>query len=167
MTKEVKIGNIAIGGDAPIAVQSMLSKHYSDLDGNVEQSVELEKAGCDINRVSVPNEKALELIPAIKSATKMPLVADIHFDYRLAIKSVEMGVDKIRFNPGNIGSDEKAKMVIDCCRASGIPIRIGVNSGSLDKETERKHGRPSGQALFESAMRHVRLIENRDRKSVV
>ncbi len=167
MTREVKIGNIVIGGGHPIAVQSMLNRHYSDIEGNVEQSIELENAGCDINRVSIPNDEALKLIPAIKAVTKMPLVADIHFDYRLALKSVEAGIDKIRFNPGNIGSDEKARMVVDCCKSHGIPIRVGVNSGSLEKELLKKYGGPTGEALYESAMRHVRLIEDTGYNNIV
>lgn len=167
MTRKVKIGNITIGGGEPIAIQSMLNCHNSDIEGNVAQSIRLEEAGCDVNRVSIPNEAAVALIPAIKAATTMPLVADIHFDYRLAIKSVEAGVDKIRFNPGNIGSDDKAKMVVDCCKAHDIPIRVGVNSGSVEKELLKKYDGPTGEALFESAMRHVRLIEENSYHNIV
>ena len=134
MSRKVQIGNITIGGGSPIAIQSMLKAHYYDIDGNVRQAVDLEKAGCEIVRVSVPNEEALKLIPAIKAAVKIPLVADIHINYRLAIASVEEGVDKVRINPGNIGSDAHAKAVIDCCREHGVPIRVGVNSGSVEKD---------------------------------
>lgn len=160
MTKEVKIGNISIGSGNKVAIQSMLNKKPSDIDGNIEQAVNLEKAGCEINRVAIPNEAAIKLIPLIKKATIIPLVADIHFDYRLAIKSVEAGVDKIRFNPGNIGDDNKAKKVIDCCKAHSIPIRVGVNSGSLDKNILKKYNGITYDALVESAMHHVRLIED-------
>ncbi|MCL2538718.1 MAG: flavodoxin-dependent (E)-4-hydroxy-3-methylbut-2-enyl-diphosphate synthase, partial [Oscillospiraceae bacterium] len=160
MTREVRIGNIVIGGDNRIAVQSMLNLPPDDVEGNVAQAIRLQQAGCDINRVAVPDFGAVGLIGAIKDATSIPIVADIHFDYRLAIKSVEAGADKIRFNPGNIGGDEKAKQVIDCCRAHGVPIRVGVNSGSPEKELLRKYGGVTSEALFESAERHVRLIED-------
>lgn len=160
MTREVAIGNTAIGAGNRIAVQSMLNRPSSDIEGNVLQAIQLEKAGCDINRVSIPDEKAVALIGAIKEKSAIPLVADIHFDYRLAIKSAEAGVDKIRFNPGNIGSEKNAKMVVDCCRAHGIPIRVGVNSGSLEKALLAKYGGVTSEALCESALRHVRLIED-------
>ena len=159
MAKEVKIGSIAIGGENRIAIQSMLNFPSSDVEGNVIQAIQLEQAGCDINRVSVPDFEAVKLISAVKNKTSIPLVADIHFNYRLAIKSVEAGADKIRFNPGNIGNDNKARMVVDCCRAHGVPIRIGVNSGSLEKELLRKHSGITSKALFESAVRNIRLIE--------
>ena len=122
--KEVKIGNITIGGNHPIAVQSMLNTLASDADACVEQALKLEKAGCEIIRAAIPDEKALELIPAIKKEISVPIVADIHFDYRLAIKSAELGIDKIRINPGNIGSQERVKAVADACRQKNIPIRI-------------------------------------------
>ena len=160
MTREVKIGNIAIGGTNRIAIQSMLSRPARDIEGNVYQAVQLEEAGCDINRVSVPNEEAVQLIPLIKDATTIPLVADIHFDYRLAIKSVEAGVDKIRFNPGNIGSFDNARRVVDCCKQHMIPIRVGVNAGSLEKDILERYKQPTPEALVESAMRHVKLIED-------
>lgn len=159
MTSEVKIAGTTIGGKNRIAIQSMLNIPYTDIEENIKQAVMLEQAGCDINRVAVPNEQALKLIPEIKKATTIPLVADIHFDYSLAIKSVEAGVDKIRFNPGNIGSDDKARMVIDCCKQHKVPIRVGVNGGSLDKELLKKYKGITSEAIFESAMHHVRLIE--------
>lgn len=164
--KPVKIGNLTLDGKH-IHVQSMLNVPANDIPGNVRQAVELEKAGCEIIRVSIPNESALELIPAIKKEISVPLVADIHFDYRLALGSVERGIDKIRINPGNIGDDEKVKAVADCCRARGIPIRIGVNSGSLEKDILNKYGAPTAEALCESAMRHVRLLEKFDFPDIV
>ena len=167
MTKQVKIGNIVIGGGAPIAVQSMLNVHNSDIEGNVAQAVALEKAGCEIVRVSVPNAASVALIPAIKNAISIPLVADIHFDGELAIKSVEAGVDKVRINPGNIGSDEMAAKVIDCCKLNGVPIRVGVNSGSVEKEALKKYGGPTPEALVESALHHVRLIEKQNYDQIV
>ena len=167
MSREVRIGNLTIGGGNPIAIQSMLKAHYYDVEGNVRQAEALEKAGCEIVRVSVPNEQALKLIPAIKAAVKIPLVADIHFNYKLAIASVEAGVDKVRINPGNIGSDAHAKAVIDCCRQNGVPIRVGVNSGSVEKEALAKYGGPTPEALVETAMHHVHLIEDNGYDSIV
>ncbi|MCL1831214.1 MAG: flavodoxin-dependent (E)-4-hydroxy-3-methylbut-2-enyl-diphosphate synthase, partial [Oscillospiraceae bacterium] len=160
MTKQVTIGSVTIGGNSPIAVQSMLNRPYSDIDGNIEQSVQLQAAGCDINRVAIPNQQAIQLIPLIKNVTTMPLVADIHFDHMLAIKSIEAGIDKIRYNPGNIGSLDKAKQVIDAAKANNVPIRVGVNSGSLDKTLLKKYGGVTGQGIYESAIGHVKLIEN-------
>lgn len=154
----VKVGNLILG-DGEIFIQSMLNVPYNDIDGNVKQAIELESAGCQIQRVSIPNEAAIALIPAIKSAIKTPLVADIHFDYRLALLAVEAGVDKIRINPGNIGEDAKVRAVVDACKANGVPIRIGVNSGSLEKAILEKHGSPTPTALVESAMYHVNLLE--------
>ena len=132
------------------------------MDGNVRQARELETAGCEILRVAIPNRQSVRLIPAIKAATTIPLVADIHFDYRLALESVEAGIDKIRINPGNIGSDDRVKAVADACRSHGVPIRIGVNSGSLEKEILAKHGGPTAAALCESAMYHASLLEKYD-----
>lgn len=167
ITKRVSVGNLAIGGGAPISVQSMLSAHNKDVVGNVEQARALYRAGCDIIRVSVPDGDSLRLIDAIKSEVPIPLVADIHFDYRLAIDSVAAGADKIRINPGNIGDDSKVKAVVTACKSKGIPIRIGVNSGSLEKEILRKYGSPTSQALCESAMYHVHLLEKFDFSDIV
>ena len=167
MTRAIKIGNVTIGSGNPVAIQSMLNRRADDIEGNVSQAVRLQQAGCDINRVAIPDENALVLIPEIKAATNIPLVADIHFDYRLAIKSVEKGADKIRFNPGNIGNDKKVKAVVDCCRERDIPIRVGVNSGSVEKDLLTKHGSPKAAALVESAMRHVRLIESYGYNNIV
>ena len=160
MTRKVKIGNIEIGGGAPVAIQSMLSVHYDDIDGNVAQARKLEEAGCEIIRTAVPNPEAVKLIPALKAAVKCPIVADIHFDYRLALQSLDAGVDKIRINPGNIGSAEKAREVILACKHAGVPVRVGVNSGSCEKEFLEKFGGPTAEALFESAMKHVHIIED-------
>ena len=160
MTRTIKIGNVTIGGGNPIAIQSMLNAHYSDIEGNVQQAVALDTAGCEIIRVSVPNEVALKLIPAIKSKVSRPLVADIHFDYKMALASIEAGIDKIRINPGNIGSLEKAREVAFACKHAGIPIRVGVNSGSCEKEYLDKYNGPTAEALYYSAMKHVRILED-------
>lgn len=167
MTRSVKIGGVTIGGGAPIAVQSMLCAHHEDVEGNVRQAKALEAAGCDILRVSIPDAGALRLIPAIKQAVKIPLVADIHFDYRLAVESVAAGVDKVRINPGNIGDDARVRQVVEACKAKDIPIRVGVNSGSVEKSCLEKYGGPTAQALVESAFYHVRLIEKFDYNNIV
>lgn len=167
LTRKLNVGGVAIGGDSPISIQSMLNVPAADLDGNVRQARELETAGCEILRVAIPNQQSVRLIPAIKAATTIPLVADIHFDYRLALESVEAGIDKIRINPGNIGSDERVKAVADACRSHGVPIRIGVNSGSLEKEILAKHGGPTAAALCESAMYHASLLEKYDFNDIV
>ncbi len=167
ITRKLNVGGVAIGGDSPISIQSMLNVPAADVDGNVRQARELETAGCEILRVAIPNQQSVRLIPAIKAATTIPLVADIHFDYRLALESVEAGIDKIRINPGNIGSDDRVKAVADACRSHGVPIRIGVNSGSLEKEILAKHGGPTAAALCESAMYHASLLEKYDFNDIV
>lgn len=161
-TKKIKIGSSFIGGDSPILVQSMLNCPAGNIEANVQQAKELAAAGCQIIRFAVPDQKAVRLIPAIKEAVAVPLVADIHFDYRLALESAAAGIDKIRINPGNIGDDSKVKLVADACRERQIPIRIGVNSGSLEKEVLAKYGSPTPQAMVESALRHARLLERFD-----
>lgn len=166
-SKQVKVGQVLIGGGAPVSVQSMLSVPSSDLEGNVRQARELEQAGCEILRVAIPDREAVRLIPAIKAQIHIPLVADIHFDYRLALESVAAGIDKIRINPGNIGSDDRVKAVADACRSHGIPIRVGVNDGSLEKHILAKHGHPTAAALCESALYHVSLLEKFDFTDVV
>ena len=166
-TKKVKLGNIFIGGDSDITVQSMLNIPSTDIEGSVRQSVELEKAGCDIIRLAVPNMDAVKLIPAIKEKVSVPLVADIHFDYRLALEAAAAGIDKIRINPGNIGSEDRVKLVADECRKRNIPIRIGVNSGSLEKHILEKYGRPTPQALCDSALYHASLLEKFDFDNIV
>lgn len=164
--KSVKVGDFILDGKH-IYIQSMLNAHSDDIDGSVKQAVELEKAGCEIIRAAIPDMNAVKLIPAIKEAVKIPLVADIHFDYRLAIESVAAGVDKIRINPGNIGGMDRVKAVVDACRARNLPIRIGVNSGSLEKELLAKYGSPTPEALVESALNHAALLERFDFDDIV
>lgn len=164
--KPVKVGEYILDGKH-IYIQSMLNARSDDIDGSVKQAVELEKAGCEIVRAAIPDMEAVKLIPAIKEAVKIPLVADIHFDYRLAIEAAAAGVDKIRINPGNIGSMDRVKMVVDACRSRNIPIRIGVNSGSLEKEILVKYGSPTPEALVESAMTHAAMLEQYDFDDIV
>ncbi|MBQ4052180.1 MAG: flavodoxin-dependent (E)-4-hydroxy-3-methylbut-2-enyl-diphosphate synthase [Clostridia bacterium] len=166
MKKQVRVGNCILGS-GHIYVQSMLSTPAGDHDAAVAQALALEKAGCEILRISVPNQAALETVRRLKKAVSMPIVADIHFDYRLAIASVEAGADKIRINPGNIGSEEKVRAVVDACKAKRVPIRIGVNGGSLEKELLTKYGSPTPEAMVESAMRHVRILERLDFHDIV
>ena len=158
---------MAIGGGAPITVQSMLNVPSTDIPGSVEQALRLEQAGCQILRAAIPNKEAVALIPAIKERVSIPLVADIHFDYKLALESVAAGIDKIRINPGNIGDDSRVKAVADACRQKNIPIRIGVNSGSLEKHILAKYGAPTPEALVESALYHVSLLEKFDFTDIV
>lgn len=164
---QVKAGNVLIGGGAPVSVQSMLNIPASDILNSVKQAVELEKAGCQIIRIAVPNMNAIRLIDAIKKAVSVPLVADIHFDYRLAVEAVAAGIDKVRINPGNIGGEDRVKCVVDACRCRNIPIRIGVNSGSLEKEILAKYGSPAAEALCESALYHASLLEKFDFTDIV
>ena len=164
--KPVKVGDFVLDGKH-IYIQSMLNMRSDDIEGSVKQAVELEKAGCEIIRAAIPNMDAVRLIPAIKSAVKIPLVADIHFDYKLALESAAAGVDKIRINPGNIGGMDRVKAVVDACRAKNIPIRIGVNSGSLEKDILAKYGSPSPEALVESAMTHAAMLEHFDFDDIV
>jgi (E)-4-hydroxy-3-methylbut-2-enyl-diphosphate synthase len=145
----------------------MLSRPAEDMQANIDQAKELEAAGCEIVRVAVPDMQAVRLIPALKQAVSMPIVADIHFDYRLALECAAAGVDKIRINPGNIGDESRVKAVADACRARNIPIRIGVNSGSVEKKLLAKHGGPTPAAMAESAMLHVRLLEKYDFEDIV
>lgn len=166
MKRKVSVGSLVLG-DGNIYIQSMLNVPYCDIEGNVRQAEELERAGCEIIRVSVPTIEAVRLIPAIKSRISVPLVADIHFDYKIALECAEEGVDKIRINPGNIGSEEKVRAVTEACGKRKIPIRIGVNSGSVEKELLKKYGGPCAEALAESAMNHVRLLENCDFRDIV
>ncbi len=166
-SKKVKVGNTFIGGDSPILVQSMLNIPSTDIEGSVEQAKALAAAGCQIIRFAIPNEQALDLIEPIKNAVDVPLVADIHFDYRLALGAAERGIDKIRINPGNIGDESRVKAVADACKLRGLPIRIGVNSGSLEKEILAKHGSPTPQAMVESALYHASLLEKFDFDDIV
>lgn len=167
ITRTVKAGNVEIGSGSKITVQSMLNVLAHDIEGNVAQAVELEKAGCEIVRLTVPDIEAVKTLYAVKNAVKIPVVADIHFDYKCALESVAAGVDKIRINPGNIGSDDRIKAVADACRQKNIPIRIGVNSGSLEKDLLKKYGHVTPEALCESALRHVSLLEKFDFNDIV
>ena len=164
--KKVKVGNLTLGGEH-IYIQSMLNIPADDVEGNVRQAIELEKAGCEIIRTAVPAVRNSELIYALKNAVNIPVVADIHFDYRIALECVAAGVDKIRINPGNIGSMDRVKAVVKACRERNIPIRIGVNGGSLEKELLAKYGLPTAEALVESAMGHVRILEQCDFEDIV
>ena len=166
-TRMVSAGNLKIGGGADISVQSMLSVPVHDIEGNVSQALRLQNAGCDIVRVTVPDKEALKTVEALKKNIKIPLVADIHFDYRLAIESVSAGVDKVRINPGNIGDDSKVKLVADACRKARVPIRIGVNSGSLEKNILKKYGGVTPEALVESGLYHISLLEKYDFNDIV
>ncbi|SEH60607.1 4-hydroxy-3-methylbut-2-en-1-yl diphosphate synthase [Ruminococcus flavefaciens] len=164
--RPVKVGDCVLDGKH-IYIQSMLNMRSDDIEGSVKQAVELEKAGCEIIRAAIPNMEAVKLIPAIKEAVKIPLVADIHFDYKLALESAAAGVDKIRINPGNIGGMDRVKAVVEACRTRNIPIRIGVNSGSLEKEILEKYGSPTPEALVESAMGHAAMLEHFDFNDIV
>lgn len=166
-TKKISIGNISIGARSKIAVQSMLNIPSNLIEQNVIQAKKLKSAGCDVVRVAVPNHEALKLISAIKEEVDIPLVADIHFDYRLAVESVLHGADKIRINPGNIGDEEKVKQVVDVCKSKNVPIRIGVNSGSLHKDVLKKYGKCTPEAMVESAMFYVKLLEKFDFDNIV
>ncbi len=160
VSRQVNVGNVKIGGDAPIAIQSMLNVLSSDYEGNLAQVKELEEAGCEIVRMAVPDMEAVKVLGKLKENTSIPLVADIHFDYRLALESLKAGVDKIRINPGNIGSAERVAAVADACNLKNVPIRIGVNSGSVEKDLLEKFGGATPEAMVESAFRHVKLLED-------
>ncbi len=164
---QVQAGNIKIGGGANITVQSMLNVPADNIEDSVKQAIELEKAGCHIIRAAIPNKEAIKLIPALKKAVNTPIVADIHFDYKLALEAVEAGIDKIRINPGNIGAEDRVKAVAVACANKNIPIRIGVNSGSLEKEILAKYGSPTPQALCDSALYHASLLEKYDFNNIV
>ena len=159
MTKQITVGKVKIGGGAPVSIQSMLNTKTTDVEGSLRQIRELAAAGCEIARLAVPDMESAEAFGKICEASPLPLVADIHFDYRLAIKAAENGASKIRINPGNIGGEERVKAVADCCKAHHIPIRIGVNGGSLEKDLLEKYGHPTPEALVESAFSHIRLLE--------
>lgn len=165
--KKVKIGRYSIGGGEPIRVQSMLNTPAGDSEAAVKQAKALEKAGCEIIRATVPDMPAVKTISALKENYTVPIVADIHFDYKMALEALAAGADKIRINPGNIGSNEKVKAVADACRLRGVPIRIGVNSGSVEKHILEKYGSPTPEALVESAMYHVGLLRKFDFDDIV
>lgn len=161
-SRRIYVGNVPIGDGAPIAVQSMTNTLTTDVDATVAQIDRLAQAGADIVRVSVPTMESAEAFKLIKQRSQVPLVADIHFDYRIALKVAEYGVDCLRINPGNIGNEQRIRAVIDCARDMNIPIRIGVNGGSLERDIQEKYGEPTGQALLESAMRHVDILQKYD-----
>jgi (E)-4-hydroxy-3-methylbut-2-enyl-diphosphate synthase len=158
-SRQIMVGNVAIGGDAPIAVQSMTNTETTDVAATVGQIQALQKVGADIVRVSVPTMDAAEAFGKIKQQVSIPLVADIHFDYKIALRVAELGVDCLRINPGNIGREERVRAVVDSARDHGIPIRIGVNAGSLEKELQKKYGEPTPDALVESALRHIDILD--------
>ena len=160
MSKQIHVGKVAVGGGAPVSIQSMCNTHTEDTPATVAQILRLEQAGCEIVRVAVPDMAAAQKTGEIKRAIHIPLVADIHFDYKLALECARQGVDKIRINPGNIGVPERVRAVADACRERGIPIRIGVNGGSLEKDLLRKYGGVTAEALVESALGHVRLLND-------
>lgn len=166
-SRKIKLGNTTLGGDSPVLVQSMLNVPSTNIDGSVAQAKALAAAGCQVIRFAIPDEAALDLIEPIKNAVDVPLVADIHFNYRLALGAAQRGIDKIRINPGNIGSDDRVKAVADICREKRIPIRIGVNSGSLEKHILAKYGAPTPEAMVESAMYHAALLEKFDFNDIV
>ena len=158
-SKQIWVGDVPVGGDAPIAVQSMTNTNTCDVDATVGQIEALADTGADIVRVSIPTMEAAEAFKFIKQRSPVPLVADIHFDYKIALKVAEYGVDCLRINPGNIGKEERVKAVIDAAKERNIPIRIGVNAGSLEKDLQKKYGEPTAEALVESAMRHVEILQ--------
>lgn len=159
-SKQIDVGGVKIGGGAPVSVQSMTNTQTADVEATAAQIARLEEAGCEIVRVAVPDLAAAGAIAELKKRTKLPIVADIHFDWRLALASARAGVDKIRINPGNIGSQERVKAVAEACRERGIPIRVGVNSGSIHKSILEKYGGATAEALAESAISHVELLED-------
>ncbi|NCF75077.1 MAG: flavodoxin-dependent (E)-4-hydroxy-3-methylbut-2-enyl-diphosphate synthase [Xanthomonadaceae bacterium] len=167
-TKKIKVGNTYIGGDAPISIQSMANTNTADLKKTVSQIKKLEKAGCEIMRVAVPNMEAAKNLGKIKSQINIPLVADIHFSYQLALEAIKQGIDKLRLNPGNIGSQEKIKKVVEAAKKKKIPIRIGVNAGSLEKDIlEKYNNKATSKGMVESALRHIKILEKLNFTNIV
>ena len=162
MSRQIRVGGVAIGGGAPVSIQSMTNTPTHDVEATLKQIRELATAGCEIVRVAVPDERAARAIGALKAGSPVPLVADIHFDYRLALIAAEQGIDKIRINPGNIGGSDRVEAVAKACKERGIPIRIGVNGGSLEKDLLAKYGGPTPEAMVESALGHIKLLEQFD-----
>ena len=161
-SKQISVGKLKMGGDAPISIQSMLNTPTEDFEKSVEQAKRLEAAGCEIIRAAIPNMESVKLIEHLKNAVSVPIVADIHFDYRLALEAVAAGVDKVRINPGNIGDEDRVRQVVQSCKQHNVPIRVGVNSGSLEKHILAKYGHPTAQAMVDSALYHTSLIEKFD-----
>ncbi|AQZ94709.1 flavodoxin-dependent (E)-4-hydroxy-3-methylbut-2-enyl-diphosphate synthase [Halopseudomonas phragmitis] len=162
VSRQIRVGSVLVGGDAPISVQSMTNTETCDVAATVDQIQRLEAVGADIVRVSVPSMEAAEAFGRIRQQVNVPLVADIHFDYKIALKVAELGVDCLRINPGNIGREDRVRAVVDAARHHGIPIRIGVNAGSLEKDLQKKYGEPTPEALVESALRHVDHLDKLD-----
>ena len=165
-SRQINLGGIKVGGGAPVTVQSMTKTDTRDVAATVAQIKSLERAGCDIVRIAVPDMEAAKSLGKIKRQTRIPIVSDIHFDYRLALEAVKQGVDGMRINPGNIGAKYRIKAVVDAVKERGIPIRIGVNSGSLEKDILKKHGSPTAEALAESAFRHIAILEDLDFRDI-
>ncbi|MBI5286005.1 MAG: flavodoxin-dependent (E)-4-hydroxy-3-methylbut-2-enyl-diphosphate synthase [Deltaproteobacteria bacterium] len=161
-TRQINVGGVLIGGDAPISVQSMTNTDTRDVSATINQVHALEKVGCEIVRVAVPNMEAAEVLGEIKKAISIPLIADIHFDYRLALRAIDAGVDGLRLNPGNIRSEERVKEVVKVAKGRAIPIRIGVNAGSLEKDILERYGHPTPEGMVESAIRHIQMLEDLD-----
>jgi (E)-4-hydroxy-3-methylbut-2-enyl-diphosphate synthase len=161
-TRQILVGNVKIGGDAPVVVQSMTTTNTQDIDATVAQINRLEEAGCEVVRIAVPEAQSAEAVTEIKRQTKVPLVADVHFDHRLALMVMERGIDCIRINPGNIGSRQKVERVVKMAKERKVPMRIGVNAGSLEKELLEKYGYPTPEAMVESALTHIRILEDHD-----
>ncbi len=161
-TRQIMVGRVPVGGGAPVSVQSMTNTETCDVDATVAQIRALERAGADIVRVSVPSMDAAEAFGQIRKQVEVPLVTDIHFDYRIALRVADLGADCLRINPGNIGREDRIRQVVDAARNRNIPIRIGVNAGSLEKDLQKKYGEPTPEALLESALRHIELLENLD-----
>ncbi|MDO5577351.1 MAG: flavodoxin-dependent (E)-4-hydroxy-3-methylbut-2-enyl-diphosphate synthase [Fibrobacter sp.] len=166
-TRKISVGGVVIGSNSPVVIQSMTNTKIDDTQKTLEQIQRLSDAGCQIVRMAVPNMESVSAFRSIRNQTKVPLVADIHFDYQLAIAAIEAGADKVRINPGNIGSKDRVKAVIDAARSAGIPVRIGVNSGSLQKELVKKYGGPTPQALLESALEYIRTMEEMNFDNII
>ena len=166
-TRKVMVGNVAIGGQNKVVIQSMCNTKTKDIEATVNQILSLEQAGCEIIRVACLDIEDAKAIQEIKKQIHIPIVADIHFDYRIALEAIHAGVDKVRINPGNIGSEERVKMVVDACKEKKIPIRIGVNAGSLEKDLLEKEGKPTAKAMVESARRHVEILEKLDFQDIL
>ena len=161
-TRKIMVGNVQIGGQNKVIIQSMCNTKTKDIEATVKQILELEEVGCEIIRVACLDNEDAKAIKQIKEKIHIPIVADIHFDYRIALEAIKAGVDKIRINPGNIGSEERVKLVVNACKEKNIPIRIGVNSGSIEKELLEKYGKPTAKAMVESARKHIEILERLD-----
>jgi (E)-4-hydroxy-3-methylbut-2-enyl-diphosphate synthase len=166
-TRPVRVGKVTIGGDAPVSVQSMTTTKTTDVYSTLQQIRNLEVAGCDIVRVTVPDEASAEALPEIKAGISIPLVADIHFNYRIALLALDAGVDKLRINPGNIGGEKRVRAVVEKARERGVPIRIGVNSGSLEQDILERDGEPPARGMVESAIRHCEILERMDFQDII